>query len=368
MKRELNNEQIKQCREWLESGTTIKEIAKRLGIGKNKTSELLIQYGLRKPKKVRKLSDDDKKKIISLKEDGYNTVEISKIVGFHNSTVGSFLRKNGYKNTGESSLKTKDKQLIVEKYVNDKLTTTQISERFFNRRVCPETIQGFLRKEGLIRVGGNYNYYTDHTYFDNIDTPSKAYVLGYLIADGSITQHHSIRLEAAERDREIVEYVSSQICSNAKIHISDRGEKGRFVYCYIGASDMYSSMSKWGLIRKKQGANLHFPQLGDGLMPYFIRGYFDGDGSVFVTGGNIKVSICAEKRQAFDLERILLDQGILDNGVKNVIDMSPYGANIFNVRIETSRRVRLFFNYIYSTNDETVFRLDRKYQIFVNNL
>ena len=44
---------------------------------------------------------------------------------------------------------------------------------------------------------------------------------------------------------------------------------------------MFSDLNKHGCIQNKSLV-LQFPTISNSLIPHFIRGYFDGDGSVFI--------------------------------------------------------------------------------------
>ena len=72
---------------------------------------------------------------------------------------------------------------IVEMYVSQKLSTVKIGQ-FYN--CSHKTISRVLDKYNIQRIGnGRRKYNLDESYFDVIDNPNKAYILGLLFADGN---------------------------------------------------------------------------------------------------------------------------------------------------------------------------------------
>lgn len=119
--------------------------------------------------------------------------------------------------------------------------------------------------------------------FEVIDTPEKAYFLGFLFADGSNDEKSGrILLEVARRDeshlRKFVRFLSSshkvrrrrktsnQRTSSSKLSIQSRA--------------LSADLASHGCVQRKSLV-LKFPNIVDAeLRRSFIRGYFDGDGCI----------------------------------------------------------------------------------------
>ena len=92
---------------------------------------------------------------------------------------------------------------IVDMYVNQKLSTVKIGQ-YYN--CYHKVIAKVLEKHNIQRVGnGKRKYNLDEHYFDKIDTPNKAYILGLLFADGNNSLVKStIRISLQESDKDIL--------------------------------------------------------------------------------------------------------------------------------------------------------------------
>ena len=83
-----------------------------------------------------------------------------------------------------SSKARKYEDEIIRLYLEEKITSCKLAKKF----ECGEsTILRILNEHGIERrhLGeACKKYKMDFTYFDEIDTPNKAYILGFLYADG----------------------------------------------------------------------------------------------------------------------------------------------------------------------------------------
>ena len=89
--------------------------------------------------------------------------------------------------------------------------------------------------------------------------------------------------------------------------------------------------------------------LQDNLMPHFIRGYFDGDGTVYKLGaksgdypGHYRFAICVNERTGRFFQSYLEDKGIRCSLVEDK------GSSIFQLRIGDTLSKQKFVKLIYS--------------------
>lgn len=149
----------------------------------------------------------------------------------------------------------------------------------------------------------------DRTFFDKIDTEEKAYVLGFIYADGCNVKHPTtgeLSIAQTERDVDILYKIRNVMKSTYPI--SERknnlngGEKC-FVF-YIYGKFLGEQLNNLGVVQRKS-LTLRFPDfLDDNLMPHFIRGYFDGDGSIW-DGKRKKMMVKNERKPGEYRERIV---------------------------------------------------------------
>ncbi|MDP2905805.1 MAG: LAGLIDADG family homing endonuclease [Candidatus Omnitrophota bacterium] len=110
-----------------------------------------------------------------------------------------------------------------------------------------------------------------------------AYVLGYFAADGSMyaNPRGAKYITFSSIDREMLEKVKRCLNSKHKIALRKRyNDNWQDSYTFqIGSKEMYSDMIKLGFMQNK-ARRFHLPKVPKKYMNHFIRGHFDGDGSI----------------------------------------------------------------------------------------
>jgi intein-encoded DNA endonuclease-like protein len=115
-------------------------------------------------------------------------------------------------------------------------------------------------------------------------SPQMAYVLGFFAADGYITvnkrggQFWCIQIT----DKKLLESIKTAIDSGHKISIRNMRKNENTLYrLQIGSIEMCDDMRKLGFSQQKT-KSLAVPQVPEKYFSDFTRGYFDGDGNVWM--------------------------------------------------------------------------------------
>lgn len=137
------------------------------------------------------------------------------------------------------------------------------------------------------------SFFVDDYYFDEINTQEKAYILGFLVADGCVREEirktrtsYRIAFNNSIDDAETINLIHDKICPEAKIVIPkilyNRRKKQQL--CLQWTSEhMANTLKSYNINpRKTYDKNFVIPEnlLTDELWRHFIRGFFDGDGHV----------------------------------------------------------------------------------------
>ena len=159
-------------------------------------------------------------------------------------------------------------------YKEEKISLVKLSK---NLKVDRETLTKWVRESGMhIRIDGK-NPINSHT-FEKIDTEEKAYWLGFLFADGGIYRN-TIELSLALKDTAHLEKFKKFMAWGGNLAIDNKIGRCRVVFAdKITVKDLF----KLGCTERKS-LTLRFPtenQVPKHLIYHFIRGYFDGDGSI----------------------------------------------------------------------------------------
>lgn len=223
-------------------------------------------------------------------------------------------------------------KFLIKKYKIDRSTLTSI--------FCRYNVEETRRKTKV-----------QDSYFDNIDTEHKAYWLGFLMADGYNNEKHGkIEITLKSTDKEMLELFNKDIQSEYKI--SDKNI-GKYNACRltIGSRKMSDSLSKIGCVQCKS-LILKFPTIQTELIHHFIRGYFDGDGSISIRNNSCNFHIIGTEE--------FLEECRKHIGLSNT-KLDKKGKS-YDLRYGGMNNAKTIFDYLYK--DATIY-LERKYIEFI---
>lgn len=252
-------------------------------------------------------------------------------------------------------------QEIVRLYTDTKYSIAKLAKQYN----CNQSkIRKVLVKHNIqIR---NNNFYKckkiDETYFDNIDTEEKAYILGFIYADGCLTKGNVLSIKLSECDIDILEKIKKCLKSEHTIGVykPSSGFKTNNNYCSLSIVNkhLHDSLVKCGATERKT-KTLLFPKfLNDSLVPHFIRGFFDGDGSVYSV--NKTNFIACSFTGTFDmLDNI---RQVCEREFRTKAKVRKYkNKDIYDFKVGGKSNVIAFYKYLY--NGATIF-LGRKKLLF----
>lgn len=155
-------------------------------------------------------------------------------------------------------------------------------------------LQRTLKERGLMRSNreNSRKYSVNESYFETIDTEEKAYWLGFIYADGYVSNtrnDYNIGISLGIKDKAHLEKFKKAIQSTHPIGVYDGNNYGVGTkYCRLrfASKTMYTHLTEKGVFESKS-LTLKFPSediVPKDLVPHFIRGYFDGDGSFAYSG------------------------------------------------------------------------------------
>ena len=177
---------------------------------------------------------------------------------------------------------------IIDDYLLNKMSILKISKKF---NVSATPIRRILEENGVkIRTLSEefLKNSFDETFFNKIDTEEKAYWLGFLYADGYVSAKQSkvcksIQYKLTIILAEIEPLEKFKKCINSTHNIKNSNYKGyKQFYLNITSKILHDQLTKLGCFENKS-LTLKFPtndQVPKELLCHFIRGYFDGDGSI----------------------------------------------------------------------------------------
>ena len=193
-------------------------------------------------------------------------------------------------------------QQIVINLVEEGLTISEIARQLGKNM---SSVSSVVKRFNLTPKK-SYTNTLDHTFFDNIDTSEKAYLLGFFIADGCInadTERTKGRfsINQSEDDKEIVQAFKKylNVPSDIQIVNSKSGSENRKIQHRLRWTSSYMRdvlRNTYNLTSNKTlDIDFQFPikLIPENLQGHFVRGFIDGDGYMGDNGqeGNFSISI-----------------------------------------------------------------------------
>jgi len=231
-------------------------------------------------------------------------------------------------------------------------------------KVSSGTISKFLKRKKIDIVNKSQFkkiYSLNENFFEKIDTEEKAYFLGFLYSDGYIyPKKNSVSLCLQIEDIEILNKFNTCISSNRPLYRIKPPKKFPYrkvlVKLNIVNNQFFKHLISKGCLNKKS-LILKFPNksiIKKDLLHHFIRGYFDGDGSVYISSNKLNIEFTGTLNFITEVQNIL----IKDLGFnKTSIYFKKNAKNTCRVRYTGNKQCLKFKNWLYKNS--TVF-LDRK--------
>lgn len=218
----------------------------------------------------------------------------------------------------------------------------------------------------------NYNF----DFFKQIDSELKAYILGYIVADGCITIEHRkekpntpikrVQFHSSVNDLQVIGLIRDTIAPTNKLTIvkSKRDNSSDMVKLRIANKIIVQDlMELYGILpRKTYNKEFEFPtRIPNEFRKPFIRGYFDGNGSM------------GEKHFSFTFNSLKFLNSVLDIMLKEIPTLKHYTytenrkfTEYYSLHFSVNKKSRLdLFNFLYKG---CTYKLDRKYNKSLNTV
>jgi hypothetical protein len=212
-----------------------------------------------------------------------------------------------------------------------------------------------------------YNLNCD--YFNSIDTHEKAYILGFLAADGYNNNKDGevVIGQAGIDNKEILLKIREELDSNQPLFCIKRENNCNDFYTLSIYSRVISNkLSDLGIVQNKSHI-LKYPTINKDLDSSFILGYFDGDGSV-----NIDYKRYNRGSLSFTGNKDIID--VIQEKIKEKTNYNGYryirhknSPNILSLNYCGSKSTTKILSWLYSKSTLFLERKHEKYS-FLNEI
>lgn len=205
-------------------------------------------------------------------------------------------------------------------------------------------------------TGFKRKYHFDENFFNKIDSESKAYFLGLLYADGYVYNNkgcHNLYLQLKTDDECIIYKFAEELKTEAPVVRLARGQSR----ITVSSVKLIDDLCKNGCTQNKS-FSIKFPDIENSLTRHFLRGFFDGDGSIYVYPNKKKAQVSftsGSEDFLIEIKKLLsnYDLGGSFKKYKNSKALSlVYGGN---------KSVKKIYDLLYK---DALFFLDRKKRKF----
>ena len=202
-------------------------------------------------------------------------------------------------------------------------------------------------------------YTVDLNYFETIDSPDKAYFLGFIAADGCIRRPINgplaLAIKVSSKDEEVLVNFLRGLKSDMPIsHTCYRtpwkGVVKTASFINVISDKLCGDLAKYNVLERKTRTYVPVP-LPDSLMPHFTRGFFDGDGTVYKLGskrgdlpGHYRFAICVNEKTGRFFQDYLGHQHVRCSLIEDK------SSSLFQLRIGDNHSKQKFVELIYDSS------------------
>lgn len=264
---------------------------------------------------------------------------------------------------------TQEQEKDIIKLYNSGISINKLSN---NYNVSPGTIRRALTRNNIhIRTIQETNitkYKINHNFFNiHNQTPESAYVLGLLASDGWVSKvDNCVCIELQQSDKQILIDINKVLKNERPIKDYTRASGFSNSKLYFFSKQIKSDLSLYDIIPNKTYYNTNFiKNIKYELYPDFIRGFFDGDGSITSANHSIRWQLDGTSIETFmsiyDYLKFNHINTILQNTTDNSCTIPRYRLYTYS-----QDKTKKIFDILYYKNN--VLKLNRKYNHFLELL
>lgn len=364
---EIPNEVVECMISKFKEGYSCAQIAREYGYDRKKVSNTLKKQGLQIQRGYTEEIIDQAK---TLYEQGRSLTKIAKLLGIDRNQLSLKFQQLGIR------------QQALPSDVKQAFTETEETNNIVNWYQ-----QGMSIKQISLAVGRSTSYVyrvlqhydvvvTDRVFkryrltwepFHDIETQEQAYWLGFIMADGNvqISDRYSLEFGQSIKDKERVESFANFVNTQSALPIEEKFVRTNFasagclyVRVMIHDKQMVEDLISYGCVPRKSLVKKFPWRLSQSLWRHFIRGYFDGNGTVSYTQSSKQLSFgfTSSYEMCTAIENILLSEDVVHKRVQLSCEGKAFGF-----RHSGNKQAQSFFHYLYC---QATTYMQRKYDIF----
>ncbi|MCM3637428.1 LAGLIDADG family homing endonuclease [Sporosarcina luteola] len=211
----------------------------------------------------------------------------------------------------------------------------------------------------------NKIYQYDEDYFQEIKTANQAYIVGFILGDGTVVDRGKskrIVLCLAAEDYQLLKDIAKELNMDGAIKFRKRriqNEQHKYTLV-INSTKMANDLIRLGITPNKTGKEPFINFVNNELQWAFLRGFFDADGHirVYYRNGYLKA------RMGFTGNPVILKcilNFLKSQGLAKNVNSITEKQGCSDVYFSSTKDLRIIYNHLYQHGD---IKLNRKFERF----
>lgn len=205
-------------------------------------------------------------------------------------------------------------------------------------------------------------YFVNDNFFESINSIEKAYILGFIVADGhNNIAKNLLSIQIHPQDVDILEKIIITMKANNPIKYYQYGNNKKACLS-INSFKICEDLLKLGVTQNKT-YDVYLPKISDNLIKYLILGIFDGDGSISIDKNRYNkgsLTITGTKDIIFNISDIIKKEC----GVNSYINERHKERNNNNYTLSINGNIQIIRLLDWLYGGSTIF-LNRKYEKYL---
>lgn len=254
--------------------------------------------------------------------------------------------------------------IFKELHINQKISCSKISKTC---KISESTLKSNFKKLGFVPINRQNSLRVRENLFENITTEEDAYWLGFIYADGYISDEGKFEISLKHTDYEhLLKFADYCGFDRSKVKKKDKTNFPNSFRCRIGFATQHLKQRFFDLgIIPRKSCKLVYPEfLSEHLHRHFIRGYVDGDGcfnnysKTATRKGNLFLQLLGTELFLIEvMKKLNINKKLFPNS-RN-LESCCYFFKLW------TREAQKILNFLYE--DATIY-LDRKNEIYINKV
>lgn len=286
-----------------------------------------------------------------------SNIELANILQIDRGTVRKYKKKEGVIYQPKNFHEYDD--YIISHYYD--MTSRQLADEIG----CSDAYVSKVWNLAGLHGKGSYRYFCNQDYFEKIDSSNKAYILGFIAADGCVYKRNNhaglLAFQIHKQDIEILKQIKEEMNCTHPINKHEN-----MISLNIVNNKIFEDLGKIGL-RPQKTWNINIKEIISHIpvnyIKDFFRGYFDGDGGIssgdqFKTISRTTVYYAVPEKSGLEFIDVLKKYNIICHYYPCPDD--KYSHSFGEICFNNTTEKYVFLKWIYQ-NADTSIKLNRKF-------